>query len=822
MSPRAADIRHLPLLILTLAALTTPIAGRAAILNVPSTYATISAALTAASAGDTIRLADGTYTAAGDLTLRIAKSVTIDSVNGAASTIVDCGGFGQFVSSTSGSLTHTIEGLTIRNPSNDALAFNSPSSAVFNSCVFSGLSGVTGISGATNLTITGCDFSGNTASELIQINNSLGTVSVSNTSFTNDSGISIYNNGTNGILSNCTFTNDGSPSGNGPIVWLNGPLTITDTAFSGNKSNGGGGAILIDSAGINTPLTLHRCTFAGNSTSGGIGGAIWLFEGDHNIAFTADDCVFRDNSSDTDGSAIGASSGIASGSISLTNCTFHGNSGSATGQGTLCGDSVTPLTLKNTILYGDTTPKEISTANTFSSTTVTHSDIHQAGFAGSNGNINQDPLFNNAAGNDFHIPPTSPCAGTGTTTGAPATDFNQYTYGTTASMGAFAPIEFLISSATPISVGSTTSTTVTASAVDGATTVTNYSGTVHFTSNDTLASLPTDTTLSSGTGTFSPTLNTVGSETISVIDASEAAYVGTSNSVTVTAAGTSTAVTTSDNPAVYGASTTLTATVTPASGPAPGGSVQFKVDGSLFGGANTVTAGVAQLSTSALPVGKHQVVAVYTPDANHTGSQSPAFTQYTFDNDTVLLTPSVNPSYFSQSVTFTAHVNATAGTGTPVGRVQFFAAGQAVGSPVTLNGAGSATYSTSTLPTGTTTLYARYEGDSSHRASLSAPLRQSVGRVATATDLQTSGSPSIQGQFVTFSARVTSTVAFPPGSVQFKLDGVNMGAPIATVSGLAQYVTKGIPTGSHAVTAVYLGTGVYVSSTSNPVTQVVN
>jgi uncharacterized repeat protein (TIGR01451 family) len=64
-------------------------------------------------------------------------------------------------------------------------------------------------------------------------------------------------------------------------------------------------------------------------------------------------------------------------------------------------------------------------------------------------------------------------------------------------------------------------------------TVTNYTGTVHFTSNDPSATLPADSTLTNGTGTFSATLRTAGNRTITATDTSTAAT-GTSNTITVT------------------------------------------------------------------------------------------------------------------------------------------------------------------------------------------------------------------------------------------------------------------------------------------------
>src|SRR5262245_10724337 len=48
--------------------------------------------------------------------------------------------------------------------------------------------------------------------------------------------------------------------------------------------------------------------------------------------------------------------------------------------------------------------------------------------------------------------------------------------------------------------------------------VANYTGPVHFSSSDNAAMVPADTTQTTGTGGFVAILNTVGSQTISVVD----------------------------------------------------------------------------------------------------------------------------------------------------------------------------------------------------------------------------------------------------------------------------------------------------------------
>jgi CSLREA domain-containing protein len=119
-------------------------------------------------------------------------------------------------------------------------------------------------------------------------------------------------------------------------------------------------------------------------------------------------------------------------------------------------------------------------------------------------------------------------------------------------------------------------------------TATGYAGTVHFTSTDTNASLPVDSTLISGTGTFSATLKTAGNQTITATDTTTSSITGTSGAINVAAAGASklafaqqpmnTAANSSITPAVtvqiqdpFGNLTSSTASVTVAIGTNPGG-----------------------------------------------------------------------------------------------------------------------------------------------------------------------------------------------------------------------------------------------------------
>jgi len=97
---------------------------------------------------------------------------------------------------------------------------------------------------------------------------------------------------------------------------------------------------------------------------------------------------------------------------------------------------------------------------------------------------------------------------------------------------------------------------------------------------------------------------------------------GVAFSLTNLKAATSTTITSSPNPSEFGESVTFTATVTPSvtiplGGDLPSGTVQFKVDGSTFGGPVPLDgSGVTSLNTPSLAVGSHVVAVDYSGDTN--------------------------------------------------------------------------------------------------------------------------------------------------------------------------------------------------------------
>jgi len=90
------------------------------------------------------------------------------------------------------------------------------------------------------------------------------------------------------------------------------------------------------------------------------------------------------------------------------------------------------------------------------------------------------------------------------------------------------------------------------------------------------------------------------------------------------------------------------------------------------------------------------------------------------------------------------------------------------------------------------------------------------------TVVSTSGSPSLVGQSVTFTAMVTSTHgAIPDGELVTFYDGMAALASLPLSSGTAAYTTSSLPAKTHTIKATYAGDPTFKPSTGF-VTQVVN
>ncbi len=187
------------------------------------------------------------------------------------------------------------------------------------------------------------------------------------------------------------------------------------------------------------------------------------------------------------------------------------------------------------------------------------------------------------------------------------------------------------------------------------------------------------------------------------------------------------------------------------------------------------------------------------------------------NSTTITVAPSLNPSGFGQSVTFTATVTTGASAGNLSGTVTFYDGATTMASNVALGTAGTtatATYTTTTLAVGKHSITVSYCGDTGHSPSKStdpngtAPALIQNVLEGTATNLASSVNPSALGQSLTLTATVTASAGggvAPDGTITF-FDGTTILQNVAlNAGGVATYATAALAAGPHSITATYGG-----------------
>ena len=249
------------------------------------------------------------------------------------------------------------------------------------------------------------------------------------------------------------------------------------------------------------------------------------------------------------------------------------------------------------------------------------------------------------------------------------------------------------------------------------------------------------------------------------------------------------------NSSIYGAglSLTLTATITPQFQDGPGtGQVLFSIDGNLQP-VQTVNTTVTDAATGARTaiftttldtLGFHTVQANYLGDSNINGSGfSPIFTQQILPtaNTAMTLTSSRNPADRGDTVVFTATATSVnPADGVPVGLVQFFDNGVALGAPVPLF-PGVAQLPTNALSGGRHVIMAQFLGApdnfiTKYYAPSSATIAQAVQAVSNliVTGTNIGGGPQVNvynqltgstAQFFAFAPSFTGGVRVATGDV---------------------------------------------------------
>ena len=272
-------------------------AGRLPGLRVPADRATIQSAIDEATDGDTIWVADGTYSGDGNSEIDFqGKAITVRSENGPAACIIDCEGKGRaFYFGGSETAESVLDGFTIANGSH-----------------FSG-GGI--LCMGSSPTIRNCVFSKNTAEQY--------------------GGGLCNSHGSHPIVIDCTFRENSCSSfglyGQGGAManrYGSSPI-VRNCTFLDNFSGYSAGAM--GNFDASSPR-LTRCVFRDNSTEI-FGGAVANWQ-DCRPVFK--ECIFSGNRAEFDGRVValyrgdgGAVANLDASAPTFENCILSGNSASA-------------------------------------------------------------------------------------------------------------------------------------------------------------------------------------------------------------------------------------------------------------------------------------------------------------------------------------------------------------------------------------------------------------------------------------------------------------------------------------------------------------
>ncbi len=384
---------------------TVAIISDSAVILVPSGWPTIQAAVDVAQDGDMVQVDAGTYTGDGNRDIDfVGKKITLLSMYGAETTIIDCQGNAQemhrFINFHGNEdSTTVIDGFTIRGGYaawGGGLNIMPPAAPTIRRCVFIGNTAADAGGGAIGMSMTApvisfCRFESNSA---------VGPYG---------RGGAIQGQHAMPIIENCEFVGNSAPNGTGGGIDLTNKISPTsplprlaNCAFRGNSAQAGGGL----SCSSSDPV-LTNCVFDIDTTREG-GGAVWGYDASPSLSY----CLLSHNVGGAEGGGLWLSGGAAA----LSNCTIVSNQADA-GTGVFATFHSAPRLDKCIIAYNsDGGPVVIDGT---SSITFTCTDIavnYDLDWTGPfenqrwiNGNLSIDPLFCFPAGDDFRLNGISSC-----------------------------------------------------------------------------------------------------------------------------------------------------------------------------------------------------------------------------------------------------------------------------------------------------------------------------------------------------------------------------------------------------------------------------
>jgi uncharacterized repeat protein (TIGR01451 family) len=455
-------------------------------------------------------------------------------------------------------------------------------------------------------------------------------------------------------------------------------VSISNLTFTGGSASVGGA--IFDKG----DLTIRNCTFTGNKAvgSGGAGGAIDSEGGSSAGSLTVINTTISGNNADGDGGGIfntGNSTALLT-NVTITNNVADANADNEGLGGGLAQLSSSNLTLNNTIIAGNfrasgeaVIPSGPAGEPTNNPSVGTKDDVYvQADNPATPSDIDPSPLdassSNNLIGVDTGLTPDISNGVNGNQIGTAASPIDPKLLAL-ANNGGPTQTHLLLPNSPALNAGNTSL------ALDNGSPLTTDQRGSGFPrvvgSSVDIGSVEANYTITATAGTpQSAAINTLFSTALK-------------------------ATVKESNVAVGGVSVTFTAPASGASG--------------SFSGSSTVTTDGSGVAT-APAFTANSIAGIYNVTATLVGtSLTTTFSLKNTASTATAVSSSLNPSLLGQSVTFTATV--TSAGGTPTGTVQFKDGVNNLGSPVTLNGSGQATLTTSSLTAGTHTISAVYSGD---------------------------------------------------------------------------------------------------------------
>ncbi|HEY1740032.1 MAG TPA: Ig-like domain repeat protein, partial [Acidimicrobiia bacterium] len=251
---------------------------------------------------------------------------------------------------------------------------------------------------------------------------------------------------------------------------------------------------------------------------------------------------------------------------------------------------------------------------------------------------------------------------------------------------------------------------------------------------------------------------------------------------------------------------------------APSGAVTLvdTTTGTTIGSASLDGTGTATFNTAAFNPGSHDLTVQYGGDRDNDASGGGATLDVSAAVSATSISADAAQAVFGQTVTFTAHVDASV---VPTGTVTFSDTGQAIGAlPVDANG--DAVFTDDALALGSHTVSASYGGDAQTAPSSDTDDADvTVAVASTAPSLVASPAVPEIGEAVTLHAVVGAVApgaGVPTGSVSF-YDGNTLVADVALDgSGAADAQIAALSAGTHSLTVAYAGDDNFAGATSDP------